>query len=79
VEKKMARKRQQNAPRVPRTHIVREAAAPARPRDRQSAPVTAPAHPPAKEYAHVKRDLLRIALFGTLIFGGMGILKLIGL
>jgi hypothetical protein len=75
----MARKRQQNAPRVPRSHIVREASTPARPRERQLSPATAPEQPPAKEYAHVKRDLLRIALFSSLIFGGMAVLRLAGL
>jgi hypothetical protein len=75
----MARRRQQNAPRVPRSHIVREVAAPARQRERQVSPVTAPEQPLAKEYAHVKRDLFRIALFGSLIFGGMAILRVAGL
>lgn len=76
----MARKQQRRVPQVPRSNVGVDSTTVKKADGSrvvsQGARVSAPVQSDmATEYAHVRRDLTRIALFGTLIFGLMGILK----
>jgi len=87
----MARKKRSNSPpKVPRSNIRERAVRRAAPQPeaatataavggavRASRPVRYVPEPPtlAEQYGHVKKDLLRITVFGTLIFGIMFALK----
>ncbi len=88
----MARKKQYVPPKVPRSNIrergVRRAAeqqsdttATAGGSVKASRPVRHVPEPPtlAEQYSHVSKDLVRITIFGTFIFGLMFALKFIGI
>ncbi len=78
----MARKPQRNMPKVPRS----SASTTASPTARQARLATSEGaraygtaqpqqHDMEQEYSHVRRDLARIGIFGTLIFVAMFILR----
>ncbi len=78
----MARKPQRNMPRVPRSSVNTSAS----PAARQARGATSDGaraygtaqpqqHDMEQEYGHVRRDLARIGIFGTLIFVAMFVLR----
>lgn len=89
----MARKKQSRPPKVPRSNIRERSLQRAAPQPksttaaavgdtvRASRPARHIPDPPtlAEQYAHVKKDLVRITIFGTLIFGAMFALKFMGM
>lgn len=89
----MAKKRQRRTPQVPRsnpggrapkqvqTTSTGSASSPARTGDapRVVRPAQSTARPDfSAEYAYVRKDLTRILVLAVLLFGGMGILRIIG-
>ncbi len=79
----MARKPQRNMPKVPRSNVNTSASpaarrAPAGASEGARAYGTAPQQPDLEQqYHHVRRDLARIGIFGTLIFAVMLILRFV--
>ena len=78
----MARKPQRNMPKVPRSNVntsARPAARQARVATSEGARSYGTAQPQQndleQQYGHVRRDLARIGIFGTLIFVAMFILR----
>lgn len=78
----MARKPQRNMPRVPRSSVntsaspaARQARGAASDGARSYGSAQPQQHDMEQEYGHVRRDLARIGIFGTLIFVAMFILR----
>lgn len=72
----MAKKQYRREPQVPRSTL--SSAAPAAASRGPAAVRNTPApRTMSEEYSHVKRDLIRIATFGTLIFAAMIALRVV--
>ena len=77
----MARKKRRSAPKVPRSRLTPQGEPQVTESETSPEVPVAPAASEEvlnKNYDYVRSDLLRIALFGTLIFVGMIALRVVG-